>query len=312
MSLSIIQPSDFQVTPFVRFKPSLEHGMRVSQMNRIRRSTSDEYSSSSPINLRDASSLFHNFYGVGITGSFSHSVSDDQLGGSGEFQESLDYQSLVKPESRYNGSSGGFHNMNMLGLPRFLSAFAVLYNVTNDMVRLYSQEPPDFDDTGFIGFGIKLAEIKMTGVTSPRSGGSFDRIVTLASYPVKKENVFIGTQVVGGERVSFWDGSLQAYWATRDWGHPDLFPEAEGTFETSTFRLRDNSGNNIPLVKTVVEYKTTAKAPIWKYNKQKQKSEIVGATRTPPPNGNCDFVGSGKFFDYSGDVSHLQPNNYPI
>ena len=151
MSIIIEQPENILVDSYSYFSPSLLEGFArttndIYSSTKIRR-TSKFYNNVSLLSAREASTLYHNFYGIqGIQASI-----ETEYGNQYTLSEFIDYQTMRTPYSRSRGrvvdGVGIEANTPITGRTSFAG---ILNSVTSDMRAVFSQEPPD-DENDFTG-----------------------------------------------------------------------------------------------------------------------------------------------------------------
>lgn len=298
---------------FVNFNPSLEYGFRTG--NLIKRERTNVFQNINYLSLEDASSLFHNFYGLRVSGS----ISQRETSGSAKFPSTMNYQTMSNPRSRY---SGGQVNQVQFGTIRdndaYVGGTANLYSTTNQMNMFYSQ--PN-GEGNFLGFGQFLFSGDLRGRTS-RYGGEITHYIAIASWEVPKN--FIPGSAVSvsnpdyGEKegaspykyVSYFDGEYQRHLNSLYWQDRRLIPNVDGTYNTTQITFNDYNGNRIQLKKTEAVITKVSKYPIYKYREDGSRYlEKVEDIKPPRTTFN---IGEGLFYKYSGSTSKLQPNNYGL
>lgn len=302
MSNPIIQQHDIKVDPSVLFSPFYEYGMPIHNARRVDRG---DYFDFDPMKLSDATSIFHNFYGIECAVQIQHRGEPSRVSA---LAPSLDYQTMVEPIRRYQGVTVPFESNYTQGeFVTYLGIFGFLYPATR-LLMAFNGTPPENSDSGFFGFGIKLAEIGISARSS-RFGGQVYKNKSLKTYRDGIQNAPIGIINVGGEDLSVFDGTYQQFQNNRSWQHPDLKPDISAKYSFQTYRLRDNSGQVIPFIEETFEYEIVNKQP--KYN---DDGEIIGAISFHPPEVLFfEFQGDGKFYNHTrGDLSYLQPNVFPV
>ena len=313
---------------FIKFKPSLEYGFRQDSL--IKRERTSDFRNWSPMKLSDASSMFHNFYGLETDiflrhrdKAFKAFESGDTSGGSppeANFARNLNYQTpFPKPDERYDGSNVIQTDFAPRQEVTYLGGDAFLYSVNNQMNKFYTND--NFVESNFLGFGQFLFKSTLRGRSS-RYGGLVDHYVAIATWEVPQDQLGIGSYsvYVDGEYVTLnaFDGSYQEYLSQLEMqisGDARLIPEIKGSITYSSFTLSDNNGQNIPFRKTEAKVERIDKFPIYAED-DNGKSYIKDVEDIEPPITRNQVNEGGLFFNYvtSGneDIRNLQPNNYPI
>lgn len=310
---------------FIKFKPSLEYGFRQGSL--IKRERTSDFRNWSAMKLSDASSMFHNFYGL-ETDIFLRQR--DKVYGSGDtsdgtfpeakFATNLNYQSpFPKPDERYNGSNVIQTNFAPMQDVTYLRGDAILYSVTNQMNKFYSND--NFEESNFLGFGQFLFQSTLSGKSS-RYGGLVDHYVAIATWEIPQDQLGIGRYrvYIDGEYVvvNAFDDSYQEYLSEAEMqisGDARLIPEIKGSLKYSSFTLSDNNGQNIPFKKTEAKVERIDKEPIYAED-DNGDLYIKDVRNLEPPITSNHVNEGGLFFKYgtgaNEDIGNLQPNNYPI
>lgn len=309
---------------FIKFKPSLEYGFRQGSL--IKRERTSDFRNWSPMKLSDASSMFHNFYGL-ETNIFLRQR--DKVYGSGDtdgtfpeanFATNLNYQSpFPKPDERYNGSNVIQTNFAPRQDVTYLRGDAILYSVTNQMNKFYSND--NFEESNFLGFGQFLFQSTLSGRSS-QYGGLVDHYVAIATWEIPQDQLAIGRYrvYVDGEYVivNAFDGSYQEYLIELEKqlsGDTRMIPEIKGSLTYSSFTLSDNNGQNIPFRKTEAKVERIDKQAIYAED-DNGNLYIKDVEDLEPPITSNQVNEGGLFFKYgtsaNEDIGNLQPNNYLI
>lgn len=308
----IIQPSGITVAPFVKFDPSKEYGFKID--NFISRKATSDYRNLSYLSARDASNLFHNFYGLTTDISVTHTI--PLAGGANneaKFPESIDYQTLSPPESRYSGGQVYQASTSPRQSVTYLGGSANLFSVTNQMNKFYSND--QFTPEAFLGFGQVLFNCTLRGRTS-RYGGTVDHYLLIASYQLDARYLPIGhyRETIDGVStlLNAFDGTYKAYLNQLEYIDPRLKPELKASINYGSFTLSDGRGNNISLKTTEAKVEQTDFTPRYREDEETGESYVVGVDALEPPKTKLDVTGS-KFYQYSAqNTSYLEPNNYLI
>lgn len=308
---------------FIKFKPSLEYGFRQGSL--IKRERTSDFRNWSPMKLSDASSMFHNFYGLETDIFLRHrnKAFESTSGGSlpeAKFARNLNYQfPFPKPDQRYDGSNVIQTDFSTRQDVTYLRGDAFLYSVNNQMNKFYTND--NFVESNFLGFGQFLFQSTLAGRSS-RYGGLVDHYVAIATWEVPQDQLGIGRYIVyvDGEYVTVnaFDGSYQEYLSEAEMqisGDARLIPEIKGSLTYSSFTLSDNNGQNIPFRKTEAKVERIDKFPIYDED-DNGKLYIKNVEDIEPPITSNKVNEGGLFFNYvtSGneDIRNLQPNNYLI
>ena len=315
MSIIIEQPENILVDSYSYFSPSLLEGFArttdsiydVTKIRRIR----NYYNNASLLSAREASTLYHNFYGIqGIQASMETTDGDQYT-----LPKFLDYQTMRTPYSRSRGNvvDGAFSSA---GTPSagYLGFRGELRSVTSDMSAVFSQEPPDDENDfrGFIGFGMRLLEIS-GNIQSGLYGSSvqfyFDISTQHYTSGEPLNPLMHGTQI--SERQRYYNNLT--YTALNGQEYPELAPTITGDYQKSTFTLRDNNGNSIVLRQNFIIYRVQTKYVQYKpyYGEGENPYDVIAIRARPlPPDPKISISGSGKFYSYRGNP--VQPHNYGI
>jgi len=310
MSVYIEQPDNIPVDNYAYFRPSLLEGFArttnsvfdTEKMYRKR----NNYTNFSPLNAREASTLYHNFYGIQ---DIKASITDADGLYTYKLPSFIDYQEMRTPRSRGGGSVVGasFTRGVPAGVTGYMALNAELGSVTSDMQAVFSQTPPsDTDDfTGFRGFGMKLLEISgniQVGLYQSSVQFYFD--IATHNYTEDDAPLPIGRQIE--EAQEYYDN--QTYIESgKEW--PQRAPTLSGKYKKGSHTLSDNNGNSIVLKTNLILFRTQTKYYIYEPYSDPRVAIGVGA-HPLPPDPDIDVNGRGKFYRYTGEFP--QPWHYGI
>lgn len=310
MSIIIEQPDNILVDSYSYFSPSLLDGFArttssIYDNERMFRKRNN-HTSFSPLSGVEASTLYHNFYGIqGIEASITTTDGYEYT-----LPKFLDYQTMKTPYSRSIGDivDDVFVDAIPASITGRLSFGAVLRSVTSDMTAVFSQTPPDDDDdfTGFRGFGMKLLEISgniQTGIFSSNIQFYFD----IATYYYSENDPNLPLAINFEEQQR--DYYNQSY-VFQGVNYPDLAPTITGKYLKGNHTLTDNNGNSVVFKTNLIISRTQTKYLTFVPYVSDPYIVTGVAARPLPPDPKIVINGSGKFYSYRNNP--VQPHNYGI
>lgn len=310
MSILIEQPDNIQVDSYAYFSPGLLEGFARTTNNpydeqRILR-VANIYESFSPLNSREASTLYHNFYGIqGINASIRSADGYEFY----KLPDTLDYQTMKTPRSRAGGSvvDGELVRAVPAGITGYTFLNANLFSVTSDMRAVFSQDPPSDtgDVRGFRGFGMKLLEIRgLIKDSLYQSEVYFYFDIATYNYTEDNAPIPIGNQIK--EAQEYYDS--QTYIESgKNW--PERAPTVSGKYTRGFHTLRDNNGNSVVFKTNLMIYRVQTKYYIYEPYSDPRLAIGVGA-HPLPADPTIAVNGDGKFYSYRGNP--VQPWHYGI
>jgi len=315
-----------RATAFNSLKLDREFGFPIDNFGRKKKS---EFGNrANVLSLRDATTLFYNFYG-GLEVQLRTTTRGDQTGYSYPYSQDIalngqmsyqDYRSTYynyynpEPYQRHRGGNSRSNNATRISVYGdnpygerlfYTSASCSMASVTADMDMIFSGDVPDEGNHGHIGFGIKdLLRLQFSTTTSRWTGGLLAGEIIIGSNAYTPSTYpwgFIETQ--NNEFAQIYDGSYENYLAGRSYEHPALRPDVTKSYTVDTYHLTDNQGTVIPLNITTAYHTITSKSPKWE--DRGEESVVVGAYPTYPAILDSFSVsGKGHFYNYvSSDIN---------